>query len=588
MGDKWLACAPCPYALSLVTTILAYGRQCNIADLEHLLNHGWTTRAWTYQEIMLAKRPIIVCGNQNINWDKFIRGIHCTNKVFLKVPVSSSFDRWITLVDHWLRLNHPWDDDDDGATNYASFYLHGVGMSRLIHIFIFLVTLLLLWPPAIYLILVIISLNISPIFSRIVICWITLAPTVCLMLIPFATLYTPTSIFPREEKPTPVSANSLAWRSILRSLRSRRASNPRDQARALYGILKRQGVDLTNPSASRSVGEVYADLFRDLLSWRKESLRLIIESGISEMESKPSWVPDWSTAVDRCWLDESYIFNSNVKPSATSRSLPKFSPNREVYGLTVSGVHPQDACISYVCQTLGSTNADQHNILAICLLIRMLRIAARIPRSDDTLGDIIFRILNLKGDQKEESERRRDGFNRWYQAIQDIEEKLYRDYRVELLGLQEQEIPSGSDCISGLEPTKDKSEDALFFFFKERKPNLSFSESATLEIHRHFCNTIAGKRRLCTIRTTSGELAGTGPMSMRRDDLVVLISGVPVPMVLREIKSTLPSGRDGKAYAVIGPAFVPGMMEGEMWPEQARGNGTENRSEVERQKFLLL
>lgn len=41
-------------------------------------------------------------------------------------------------------------------------------------------------------------------------------------------------------------------------------------------------------------------------------------------------------------------------------------------------------------------------------------------------------------------------------------------------------------------------------------------------------------------------------MSMQRDDLVVLISGVPVPMVLREIKSTLPSGRDGKAYASLG------------------------------------
>lgn len=30
------------------------------------------------------------------------------------------------------------------------------------------------------------------------------------------------------------------------------------------------------------------------------------------------------------------------------------------------------------------------------------------------------------------------------------------------------------------------------------------------------------------------------------------------------------------------------MMEGEMWPKQRGGNGTENRSEVERQKFLLL
>lgn len=44
-------------------------------DLEDLLRQDWLKRGWTYQEIILACNPVIVCGNKSMTWDNFIRGI---------------------------------------------------------------------------------------------------------------------------------------------------------------------------------------------------------------------------------------------------------------------------------------------------------------------------------------------------------------------------------------------------------------------------------------------------------------------------------------------------------------------------------
>ena len=42
------------------------------SDLSMLLYKKWTTRVWTYQEILLASRPVLVCGLSHLDWDDFI------------------------------------------------------------------------------------------------------------------------------------------------------------------------------------------------------------------------------------------------------------------------------------------------------------------------------------------------------------------------------------------------------------------------------------------------------------------------------------------------------------------------------------
>jgi hypothetical protein len=75
--------------------------------------------------------------------------------------------------------------------------------------------------------------------------------------------------------------------------------------------------------------------------------------------------------------------------------------------------------------------------------------------------------------------------------------------------------------------------------------------------------------RLCSMAvgnaffwTRNGHI-GTAPLAISKGDIVALIPGVRAPMILRQI--------DSISYQVIGPAFVYGMMDGEMWTDKIGG-----------------
>ena len=44
-------------------------------DLNKLLDREWIKRLWTYQEILLASNPVIVCGHSHLPWSEFAIGI---------------------------------------------------------------------------------------------------------------------------------------------------------------------------------------------------------------------------------------------------------------------------------------------------------------------------------------------------------------------------------------------------------------------------------------------------------------------------------------------------------------------------------
>jgi hypothetical protein len=43
--------------------------------IQDLLNREWFTRMWTFQEIVIAKRPFIMCGKKVISWSDLAEGI---------------------------------------------------------------------------------------------------------------------------------------------------------------------------------------------------------------------------------------------------------------------------------------------------------------------------------------------------------------------------------------------------------------------------------------------------------------------------------------------------------------------------------
>lgn len=63
--------------------------------------------------------------------------------------------------------------------------------------------------------------------------------------------------------------------------------------------------------------------------------------------------------------------------------------------------------------------------------------------------------------------------------------------------------------------------------------------------------------------TASGYF-GVAPASIRQGDAIVLVSGFQTPLVVRPVEG------GGTACILLGPAYVWGMMKGELWPQAER------------------
>jgi hypothetical protein len=74
-----------PLARYLRRKILRHSVHTTLEDLANLLNRVWVERIWTYQEILLASNPVVVCGHRHLHWSRLIWGI-----LFLD---ASEFDR---------------------------------------------------------------------------------------------------------------------------------------------------------------------------------------------------------------------------------------------------------------------------------------------------------------------------------------------------------------------------------------------------------------------------------------------------------------------------------------------------------------
>ncbi|CAO2653375.1 Nn.00g027860.m01.CDS01 [Neocucurbitaria sp. VM-36] len=48
------------------------GNMGNVIGMEHIMRHNWWRRMWTFQEFVLAERPVLVIGNNKIQWEDLV------------------------------------------------------------------------------------------------------------------------------------------------------------------------------------------------------------------------------------------------------------------------------------------------------------------------------------------------------------------------------------------------------------------------------------------------------------------------------------------------------------------------------------
>jgi hypothetical protein len=63
-------------------------------DIEELLHCTWTTRIWTYQEVILASRPVLVSGLDHLPWETFVYSMVLLNRITLMPSVG----QWTEII----------------------------------------------------------------------------------------------------------------------------------------------------------------------------------------------------------------------------------------------------------------------------------------------------------------------------------------------------------------------------------------------------------------------------------------------------------------------------------------------------------
>lgn len=491
---------------------------------EDIFRRPWFTRMWTVQELVMASEPIVVCGSKSMRWNSFFWGMvealelerNGGIKSFLE-PLNSlcsvtSF--WYDV--YWKEeFSQPvirtWANNisqpllNTSATRFLNFLQHYGRYALYIESSV-----------AIAIALGQIIRGLRPLNTV----WV-LPPLFSIVITGFLWPATPSNAWMESFRGQLVD--------VLNMTRCRQASEPQDKVYALYGVLASLDMNLQPLMENTSFEEVYLDFTKRVINWHG-SLDILREAGISSgagessLQNTPSWVPDWRWPLDRISLR---------RCKAAKGSSPDFSFSESGLEILTKGIFVDTVdSVTSIPVTLQDPNDDKtsrvdlptyclrDSITALRVWIqrihRLQRPIVRVP-----LEDVIFEVLHSNTDPDlYENDKLRATFHRWYAIVA-------ADY-------------TAPDEICAMDW------------------QIALSVANDEGMYR-YCRRLlesTAARNLCT--TTQGYI-GTGPRSMKMGDVVMLITGLGLPMIVR--------GEHGEqGYTVVGAAHIHGVMEGDAWP----------------------
>jgi hypothetical protein len=507
---------------------------CVVDDLDQLLGHEWLTRAWTFQEIVLASNPVLVCGKQMIPWLVLQRALefyHDNSGPLSPVhsgPVhSDKIDSWWYLLIVWTTISRPtrWHGETmrllpqgrinisvkDYSAQYMGKFQSWNLVASLSSLLLVLGLIVCPWVLAINLVTRFVQE-----FAATVIAWSMLMFGLSMFLVlSFAFLFShikPVSRLSEVEEAVLIG--------MLKALRERNSSVPKDKAFALYGVLQALNVVLHDgPKFEYAIplGRVYYNLFRELLLWNARLICLLLDVGLP-IPDAPSWVPDWSTLHEHSWIEHGTVYDCVT----SNTDAPRIEVSGET--LTVQGkLLGTPSFTTGLFKRLDSDNLDttqketrQDLSVAISQLSGWLGAIIRDSPVSSTYQSLPKAILDaLHGRVSDFDSADGPIFNKWLRMIYP---RNFSDR-----GASMDDLP---DRVAG--------------------------DPSMLEFTVKMCNNLYQRRIL--FFSTDGHI-GSGPPHMLLSDKIVLLNGVPGPMILREHTE-----RPG-LYQVIGPAFICGFTQ---------------------------
>jgi hypothetical protein len=315
-------------------------------ELEELIGQRWFSRGWTFQEIILACNPVILCSDRVLPWETFLCGVWGLKELhddLVRPPeFPDSFYAALALCNIWIhtpRSTH-WNGkeirkDVENSGSFRTYQLRYGALLRKIgewKMWGFSIGLIL-GPVQIF---IFYHLRDLGIISEYTASWIeTLLSYQCYLILLALCIPSFDQLHVRRDPPPdwPHLSSFPYWLplpitlpGIIHAVRSRIDTDPKDKSYSIYGVLRSLGVPLTRADYAKSQQQIYQELFVDLIKWNARSITLILDAGESGMPNAPSWVPNWYNIANQAWLDPRYYLYTGLQ-SATESSTPCVATN---------------------------------------------------------------------------------------------------------------------------------------------------------------------------------------------------------------------------------------------------------------------
>ena len=326
-------------------------------DLSELLDHDWLRRMWTYQDILVASSPVVVCGDDHLSWPRFALSIiyleySTVNYDLAWKPKVSTLEKWATLalgreILHTQEQIVPAQSrpqEEVPAPTPAQRYLK----------FVYTLHRMLQWVQDILLFNII---ALAIVFGGIRYFgeldkpssgWAILGRFIFLLSLSIyatLTLLADLRSFSRVSAGTEFISGAYKGTSMIdlvEGLCTREATRREDKAFALQSILQQMTKRrLPKPDYSRPLDTIYHELAVNVLE-ANEALHLLLPAALNRLQGMPSWVPDWSAHFDGFWMRPRRSITSDI--SIGQRAYWRLWDDGDYPRITIHG------CIAYHVQ----------------------------------------------------------------------------------------------------------------------------------------------------------------------------------------------------------------------------------------------
>lgn len=563
------------FAVYLFNCLLTFRMRPHYAALDEILSREWIKRLWTLQEALLATHAIIICGEKSISWVSMLYAVdymdfwRCTDTGPQFPP---SFVHWRQLMLLWRNLpvknlgqpeNHAIGFIDKKAleTQLAEHRKY-LKKGSTCHEFVYEYGLLAL--ETIMSLLLVSNFGFVPLFVQKIARWVVLLSSVRFSMLLAAVNHFSTA--KRFHSIVPFTNSE----SVMMEIHSRKSSKPEDKYYGNIGIIAPP--QFTGPFKEfgmySSLGGVYLALFIAVLNYT-HSLDILLFTSGAKIDNSPSWIVDWRSNKQP-WVKALYWYEK--------RETSFFESQRENTGLhrhrgaAIGGWYPPTLYLGtnqllvkgVIVGKLGFVSPAFLETKVTCSYDHLLKGVQSFYEAwyDLNLDEIkttvqaISRFLGTcDGDPEVKAHR-----EQWMSVVRPGDES-------DLDGRPVFEcIVDATKRLMSYNTFEKYEEDGrsvfkrIFDYIKMPRSYNTHGESPSfkfnpLTYHMWMTNFFASADMVLVNCWGLHSGFGVAPLGARKGDVVALISGVSMPMILREHEHN---------YEVVGPALLSGTLDGEL------------------------